>query len=157
EATFDTFKLADNIVYPPDYKQISGYQKLAVQSNIEGVARVVVERKKAAVAFGLLGLVLGLSLGLTRGLVDSSWPSAMAGAVGGGAAGAVAGAGLSFVLVPLFFKYQDPESGLLVLFLTHAGIFAGVGALSGLALGLGSGDRSALGRAFFGGMLGALV
>src|SRR5262245_46880236 len=59
EATFDTFKLEDHIVYPPDYKQISGYQKLAVQSNIEGVARVVVERKKAAVAFGLLGLILG--------------------------------------------------------------------------------------------------
>src|SRR5947207_508632 len=56
EATLDRFKLADEIVYPPNYKQISGYQKMAVQAEISVAAQAVVERKKAAVSFGFLGL-----------------------------------------------------------------------------------------------------
>jgi hypothetical protein len=44
-----------------------------------------------------------------------------------------------------------------VLFITHAAIFVALGAASGFALGLGLGDRSALARAVFGGLLGALA
>src|SRR5436305_13382938 len=50
EATCDRFKLEDAIVYPPDYNQISGYHKMAVQAELEGKARVVVARKQTAVA-----------------------------------------------------------------------------------------------------------
>jgi hypothetical protein len=158
EATFDSFKLEDALVYPPNYSQISGYHKMALQAEVAGKARIVVERKKTAVAFGLLGLVLGLSLALTGGLARGGPRPALAGAVIGGLAGAAAGGGLSWALVPWFFRYEDPEGGgMLVLFLTHAGIFAGVGAAAGLALGLGLNDRSALGRALFGGQLGALI
>jgi hypothetical protein len=158
EATFDWFKLGDAIIYPANYNQISGYHRMAVQAELHGKARIVVERKKTALAFGLLGLLLGVSLGLTGGLARGGSHSALAGAVGGGVAGAAAGGGLSFALVPLFFRYEDPEGGgLLVLFLTHAGIFAGIGAASGLALGLGLNDRTALSRALFGGLLGALI
>ena len=158
EATYDWFRLSDAIVYPPDYDQISGYHKMAVQAELEGKARIVVERRKGVAAFGLLGLVLGISLGLTGGLARGGSRPALTGAIGGGVAGAAAGGGLSFALVPLFFRYEDPEGGgLLVLFLTHAGIFAGIGAASGLALGLGLNDRPALSRALFGGLLGALI
>jgi hypothetical protein len=150
--------LEDAIVYPANYAQLSGYHKMAVQAELEGKARVVVERKKTAVAFGLLGLVLGVSLGLAGGLARGGSRPALAGAVIGGLAGAAAGGGLSWALVPWFFRYEDPEGGgMLVLFLTHAGIFAGVGAASGLALGLGLNDRPALGRVLFGGLLGALI
>jgi hypothetical protein len=158
EATFDLFKVKDAIVYPPNYKSFSGYAKMEVDAALETAARKVVERWKAIIAFGSLGLLLGVSLGLTGGLARGSSRSAVAAAVVGGVAGAAAGGGLSFALVPLFFRYENPEGGgLLVLFLTHAGIFAGVGAASGLALGLGLNDRPALGRALFGGLLGALI
>jgi hypothetical protein len=154
---YHRFKLRDAIVYPPNYQQISGYQKLAVTAHAVGQAQVVVDRKKSAADFGLLGLVLGVSLGLIGGLAAGSSRLAITGAVAGGLAAAAAGAGLSFAATPLFYRYLDPEQGLLVLFLTHAAIFAALGAAAGLALGLGLGDRSSLARALFGGLLGALV
>src|SRR5579871_53379 len=54
EATFDWFKLGDAMVYPPNYNQISGYQRMAVQAEVEGKARLVVERRKTVAALGLL-------------------------------------------------------------------------------------------------------
>jgi hypothetical protein len=157
ESTLDRFKIDDEMVFPPDYKQISGYQKMAVQAMVEGAAREIVEKKKAAFSFGLLGLTLGLGLGLIGGLASGSIRKGLACAILGGLVGTSAGAVLSWGLVPIFFRHLDPEQGLLVLFLTHAGIFAGIGVTSGLALGVGMKDRSALGRAVFGGLLGALV
>ncbi len=137
---------------------MGGYQKDAVRSMAVGKAEQVLERKKTAADYGLLGLVLSLSLGVIGGLAVGSPRTVFMGAVMGGAIGAAAGAGLSWILVPVFFQYQDPESdGLLALFMTHAGIFCGVGAAAGLALGFGLNDRRALGRALFGGLLGALV
>jgi hypothetical protein len=75
----------------------------------------------------------------------------------GGLLGAAAGGGLSMVLGQVFFRNSTADLGFLVLFLTHAGIFLGVGAAAGLGLAFGLHDRSALGRAVFGGLLGALV
>jgi len=145
------------MVYPPDYQKISGYQKIAVTAQIEVQAQVVVERKKAAAAFGLLGLCLGAGLGLLGGLAAGSSQSAATGAFAGGIAAAAVGGGVSFGVTPLFFRYLDPEQGLLVLFLTHAAIFSTTGAAAGSALGIGLGDLSALVRALLGGLLGGLV
>ena len=134
------------VEFPPDYAKMGGYQKDAVRAMAVGKAEKVVERKKATEEYGLLGLLLGLSLGLTGGLAAGSPRSGFMGAAIGATIGAAAGAGISWAVVPLFFRYQDPESGgLLGLFITHAGIFAGVGAAAGLALGIGLGDRPALG------------
>jgi hypothetical protein len=47
--------------------------------------------------------------------------------------------------------------GLSILFMTHAAIFIGVGGTAGLALGLGLGDRPAMVRAVFGGLLGGFL
>jgi hypothetical protein len=157
ETSFDLFKVADTIVYPPNFKEIRGYDRTALLSTLQGRAERIVERKRATLAFGWLGLVLGVSLGLTGGLAVGSGHAARSGAVFGGVAGAAVGGGLSYAIVPLFFRYLDPQQGLIVLFLTHVVIFAGVGAVAGAALGLGLSDRSALGRALFGGLLGALV
>jgi hypothetical protein len=159
EATFGMFKLRDAMEFPPNYNQVTGYDKTALTSSLMVKAGFVIERRKAAAAFGLLGLLLGLSLGLTGGLAVSSAHAARTGGVFGGVVGAAVGGGLSFALVPLFFRYlaPAPEQGLLVLFITHVVIFAGIGAASGLALGLALNDRPALGRAVFGGVLGALL
>ena len=151
------FRIENEMVYPPNYKQISGYQKQNVSARIQGDAIRVVERKKAAVSFGLLGLSLGVFLGLAGGFAGGSTRTTVLGAIGGGIAGGVVGGGLSYAIVPLFFRYLDPEQGLLILFLTHAAIFSGVGAASGSGLGLGLGNRSALGGSVFGGMFGALI
>jgi hypothetical protein len=157
EASLTRFKLSDAIVYPPNYQQISGYQKVAVTAQIEGRAQVVVERKRAATAFGLLGLCLGAGLGFLGGLASGSSRFAATGALAGGIAATAVGASVSFAVTPLFFRYLDPEQGLLVLFLTHAAIFVTLGAAAGAALGVGLGNRSALVRALFGGLLGGLV
>jgi hypothetical protein len=157
EWTFPRFRLSDNIIYPPDFKQLTGYHKQAVKSNIETAAHAVTERKRAMAAFGFLGLVLGGFLGLSGGLAAGSARSAFTGAAFGAVAGPAIGAALSFAFVPLFFRFLNPEQGLLILSLTQAGIFAGIGAVSGTALGVGLNDRSALGRALFGGLLGALL
>ena len=157
EAMFNRFRIEDEVVYPADYKKLSGYQKQSVTAQSQGDASRVVERKKAAASFGLLGLSLGVCLGLTGGLAGGSTRRAIFGAVGGGITGAVGGGGLSYAIVPFFFRFFDPEQGLLVLFFTHAAIFAGVGAAAGLGLGIGLGERSAPSASVFGGMLGALI
>jgi hypothetical protein len=157
EMMFDRFRIEDAIIYPADYKQISGYQKQNVTARIQGDAIRVVERRKAAASFGLLGLSLGVCLGLAGGLAGGSARTAGLGAAGGGIAGAIVGGGMAYGIVPLFYRYFDPEQGLLVLFFTHAAIFAGLGAAAGSGLGLGLGNRSALAGSIFGGMLGAVV
>jgi hypothetical protein len=128
-----------------------------VDGKIQGEARRVVERKKTAASFGLLGLVLAAALGLIGGWVAGSPRKAGLGAVGGGLAGAVAGAGLSWAAVPLFFRYLDPEWGFTTLFLMHSAIFIGIGAVSGLGLGLGLGDGRSLVTALLGGVLGSFL
>jgi hypothetical protein len=157
EAAFIRFRTEREIIYPRNYKQISGYEKQAVTTQIVGAARLVAERKKAAASFGLLGLVLALSLGLIGGWEAGSSRAAMRGAGGGGLAGAAVGIGLSWATVPLFFRFENPETGFTTLVLTHAAIFIGIGGASGLALGLGLGDRPAMVRALFGGLLGGFL
>ena len=72
EAIYPAFHVKDEVVYPANYKTLSGYQKQGVDSNIQGAARRVVERKKAAASFGLLGLVLAAGLGLIGGWAAGS-------------------------------------------------------------------------------------
>jgi len=150
------------IEYPPNFASVSGYQRDAVLAMLAGDAMRVAVRERAAAAYGLLGVLLGVGLGLTGGWTSGSVRSGLIGALVGGVAGGVAGAALSAVFVPIFFRFQDPETdaatlGLLLLFFTHAAIFAGIGAASGLALGWGLGDRGTIGQALIGGLLGAVI
>src|SRR5271163_1570421 len=62
EAMFNMFPIEDAIIYPANYKQVGGYAKMELKATLEVQARAVVERKKAAVSFGLLGLSLGVCL-----------------------------------------------------------------------------------------------
>jgi hypothetical protein len=157
EAAAGLFRPENELVYPANYKQLSGYQRQAAKSMIEGEALRAAERKKAAASFGLLGLVMGSGLALIGGWVAGSLRTAARAGIGGGLTGAAAGAGLSWAAIPLFFRFQDPEMGLTVLFMTHAAIFIGVGGAAGLALGLSLGDRPSLVRALFGGLAGGFL
>jgi hypothetical protein len=146
------------VEFPPGYEQMGGYQKNSVRSEAVGRAEKIAEKKKAAAAYGLLGLLLGVGLGVVGGLAAGSPRQAVLGTVIGALAGGVAGAGVSFAAVPLFFRYQDPEfGGMLGLFLAHAAIFVAIGAAGGLALGYAVDRRVSLGPALSGGALGALA
>ena len=157
EVAFVKFRAEREMVYPENYRLLSGYQKQSVTSQVVGVAQQVAERKKSAASFGFLGLVLGMSLGLVGGWMGGSLRKAVSGAIGGALAGAAAGGGVSWVAVPLFFRFNDLDSGMIFLFMTHAAIFIAVGGACGLALGLGMADRKATAGALFGGLMGGFI
>jgi hypothetical protein len=88
---------------------------------------------------GLLGLAMGLAGGVARGSLRAGAGAAILGLMLGSAAAACT----SLVLVSKFFKSYDPQQGDLVLpLLTHGAIWSAVGAVGGLALGLGLGGKS---------------
>ena len=60
-------------------------------------------------------------------------------------------------IVPLFFELSDATTALPLLLLTHAAIFAGVGAAGGAGLAWEWGDRKAIVKCVLGGVVGALV
>jgi hypothetical protein len=155
EAANNRFPL--DVHYPPGFEKAGGYEKLALRVNAVGEAQHVAEQKKTAAVDGILGLLLGVALGITGGLAIGSLRSALLAALIGGVLGAAAGSGLAALLVPVFYRFMDPESGLLWLFMVHAGTFSAVGAAGGFALGWGLGDRHALWRATLGGFFGGLI
>jgi hypothetical protein len=118
--------------------------------------------KNATLAFGLLGAVLGLVLGVAGGVAGRSPRAGALAAVIGLLAGAAAGAGLAQVLVPIAARDLVMVSESLVFALViHGSIWSAVGAVGGLAFGLGLGGRrrgrdTAL-RAAAGGLVGAFL
>jgi hypothetical protein len=110
----------------------------------------------ATLAFTAMGGLFGLALGLAGGLVRrSAFASARAGILGLALGTAVAAA-VAFFLVAIFFNNYDPQSGDLGLpILTHGAIWSAVGAIGGLAFGLGLGGRGRWKSTLMGGLLGA--
>jgi MFS family permease len=103
---------------------------------------------------GCLGLTMGLAGGLARRAVFASARAAIQGLLLGTA---VAGS-TAFVLVSIFFKRHDPQSGDLVLpLLTHGAIWSTVGAIGGLAFGLGLGGQGRWKATLVGGLVGAVA
>ena len=144
-------------VYPALFDSMSGSERAAARARLRYETSLAVQQQQATAAYGMLGLALASVLGLTGGLAGGSKRAPLAGAVGGGILGGLAGAGLSMVLVPVFFELSGDYNRVLLLLLTHLAIFAGVGAIGGLAFGWGLGDRKAMIRCMFGGLVGALV
>jgi hypothetical protein len=128
-----------------------------MRADVLRIAQQVLEKKKGMAAYGLLGLLLGVAMGVAGGVARGSIRSGLGGVLAGGVSGAMTGAGLSAALIPLYFRLMDPASGLNLLFLIHAAIFAGVGAAGGLALGCGLGDRKSIVRCLIGGLFGSFV
>ena len=143
--------------YPASFDSLSGSERAIARAQVRFKTRAVVETNQAIAAYGMFGLALGVALGLTGALAAGSKPVSFAGALIGGVSGAFFGAGLSMALVPVFFDVSNSQTGLPLLFLTHLAIFAGVGAVGGLALGWSLGDRKVIVRCMIGGIVGALV
>jgi hypothetical protein len=144
--------------YPASFSSLSSSERAVARAVVRFNTRVAVETTKATAAYGLLGVALGVALGLAGGLPGRSRHVSLRGAVIGGVLGGIAGAALSMAFVPLFFQLTaDAITALPLLLLTHAAIFAGIGAASGAALGWESGNRWVILKCAVGGVVGALV
>ena len=101
---------------------------------------------------GLLGLALGLAGGLARRSVSASAMAAILGLL----LGSIIAASFSLILVSIFFKNHHPQSSDLIYPLfTHGAIWSAVGAVGGLAFGLGLGGRGRWKATLVGGLMGA--
>jgi len=114
--------------------------------------------KNAALAFAILGGVTGLVMGFAGGLAcRSPWRGVIVG-LGAQALGALVGALASLALVPLFHRELVPDlNDLLSPIMIHAGIWTGIGAVGGLAFGVGMGCGRRLLRPIGGACLGAVL
>ncbi len=152
EATLDSFKPKGTATrFMGSTFIIPGWQERATAGT-----------RNAVLALGLMGATMGLALGLAGGLAR---PSAQAGAVAaflGLVLGATAGAGTAMAAVPLASHVRDRDPGnmsaeMAASLLVHGLPWAAVGAVSGLAFGIGLGGRAQAGRGLVGGLLGAVA
>jgi hypothetical protein len=110
----------------------------------------------ATLTFATMGGFLGLTMGLAGGLARRSAFAGARAAIPGLLLGTTAAVSVALVLVSNFFKRHDPQSGDLVLpLLTHGAIWSVVGAIGGLAFGLGLGGQGRWKATLVGGLVGA--
>ncbi len=126
---------------------------------VEEMSRLRAARlSTATLTFTSLGGFLGLAMGLAGGLARRSVPAGIRAAIVGFVMGTAAESILAYVVVSMFFKRYDPlEGGLTLPLLTHGAIWLGVGAIGGLAFGLGLGGKGRWRSTLVGGLLGAAV
>lgn len=114
--------------------------------------------KNAVLVFTMVGGLTGLALGFAGGLVSRSRSR---GAIVGLCAmmvGGLVAAGASLALVPLFYRHYVPDTNdLLTPTLIHACIWAAIGAVGGLAFGIGLRSWRVLPAATAGACLGAIM
>ena len=111
--------------------------------------------RNAAVAYALVGAVQSFILGLTAGSLIGRFSvrRGLTAGLAGILLGASLGAASSYGLTPLYFSRMETADVTLSL-LIHLGIWAAVGAASGVAFGLGSGNRDVFVRSLVGGITG---
>jgi hypothetical protein len=135
-------------------KTILGTEQMLVTVAARERAGVLGGAAGAAILGAALGLGLGFAGGWARRMARAGLRAGLAGAV----LGMMAGIAASWVLLPVFYRYESPISGDLILpLLTQGGVWTLVGATGGLALGLGLGDRGQALRGALGGLLGAAL
>jgi hypothetical protein len=134
--------------------RIMGQEQMIV--TVQG--RVQAGVRGGAVAAAILGAAMGLGLGFAGGWARRRARAGVVAGLAGAVLGILGGVGASWVLLPVFYQYESPISGDLILpLLTHGGVWSVVGAAGGLALGLGLGSLGRALRAGLGGLLGAAL
>ena len=151
ETTLGTFKPATSA------RQFAGSTFLFAGSQ----ERITAQTRNAALASGLTGAAVGLALGLAGGLARRS-PRAAGAALLGLVLGAAAGAGASQAALPVASRIHERDPGnmsaeMTASLITHGAIWGTIGAVGGLAFGLGLGGRGRAVRALLGGLLGGIA
>jgi hypothetical protein len=108
ELTYE--KLHADPEYPVSFDSLSGSERAIARTQVRFKTKVIVETRQAAAAIGMLGLALGIALGLTGALTAGSQRVSLAGGFIGGVSGALVGAGLSMLLVPVFFDVSNSQT-----------------------------------------------
>jgi hypothetical protein len=144
-------------VYKTELSKLGPYAKNEFIAGKMVEARARAESRNAAIALGTLGALLGLALGAAGGAVAGSMQSGIRGALIGLVMGGGFGFLAPFLVVPLYYKYNSPLSGLTVPLAEYAGLLLPIGAAAGLALGVGLGRRGAVLTGLLGALLGACV
>ncbi len=124
-----------------------------------GAARLLPEvpaSRNAMVSFGMLGGALGLSLGLAGGLIRRSvlW-TALAAAIGL-VLGGVTGIGVTWLTLPVYYVHLQ-SNDMIYSLLVHGGTWTAIGAMGGLAFGLGRGGWGRITRCVLGAAAAALL
>jgi hypothetical protein len=155
ERTYETFRPV--FVAPANWAKMNGYEKADYRSADEIRQKPLIAQKNGLLVFGALGLLFGGLLGLAGGLARGAAREGAAAAVLGAAAGVAAAAIATWVSVPVFYRFVDPQMGVTAPILTHMAIFGAIGAAGGLGLGLGVGGRGKAVNGLLGGLLGGII
>jgi hypothetical protein len=116
------------------------------------------DMKDVALASGIQGGALALVLAVLGGLVGRSPGRGLAVGLCAMVAGAAAGAAAGYRLFPIIFRDHVPDpNDLLTPLLVQAGIWIAIGAVAGLALGLGLGSVRRVPDALWGSVLGGFL
>lgn len=128
-----------------------------MRPTLETIARA--DMKNSALTFGVMGGLLGLTLGVAGGLVSRSTASAARGGLVGLFLGAVLGVSLPLGLIEPFDRFQADRNSddLLAPIALHAILWAPLGAVGGLAFGVGRARPGMILRSTLGGLLGAVL
>jgi hypothetical protein len=124
--------------------------------------RATAGTRNAALALGLMGGTVGLALGLAGGLARRSARAAAAAACLGLVLGMAAGTGLALAALPVASRLHERDPGNMSVemassLLAHSSTWGAIGAVGGLAFGLGLGGRGRAVRCLLGGLLGAVA
>jgi len=116
------------------------------------------ERQTSALVFGVFGAAMGLALGLAGGFAGRSSRRAGIAAGFGLIAGGIVGAVAPFAVLPMFHRAGGPgPDDMIPPMLMHSGVWVGVGAVAGLAFGIGLGGRRRIIAPLIGGAVGAVI
>ena len=156
-------ELCLDVIKPPFHPMNSRGMMLKVTYPNEEAAA---DAKNAGLAFVILGAALGAGLGLAGGVVHRSRRAALKAGLLGLLMGAAAGALVSLAVLPPYNAYKARNADealrdLVTPLLVHMAIWSSIGAASGLAFGLGLGERFRLPvivqAALAGAALGAVI
>ena len=121
---------------------------------------------EATTTTAMLGAALGLALGAAGGGVRGSGRTAAIAGLCGAVLGGIGGAVATQALMPVYFRFYNPDQDdLIVAMLIQGGIAAVIGAAAGAVFGAGIaggfgagvGVRGLVGRTIVGGLLGAAM
>jgi hypothetical protein len=117
------------------------------------------DARNSATAFGMLGGVIGLFLGLAGGLARRSIGSAAKAGCVGLVLGVTVGAVLPLVLIVPYLRMLNRRTAddLFLSLGLHAMLWGPLGAVGGLAFGIGRGRSGQTLRLMVGGLMGAIV
>jgi hypothetical protein len=144
-------------LFPAANEEVNTMGRLLMVPTVK--TTIVADTRNGALTFGLLGVCLGGMLGIAGGLARRSASAMCAAGLLGSVLGLAAGTGVSFAVLPVFFRVQPiyPQYEMFLSMGMHGSIWGLTGAAGGLAFAVGLGKPRVYGRAVAAGFVGAVL